>query len=480
MALNQVTLTLDVYRGDGSPIQAGTAFFVASSVLVDTTNHQVVWQYPIPVALEPPEGAADDWLPTVTLYSCDSSNLVPDGWAWTVSFQAPGAPEPFSFQLDYSNGASQYLSEQAPLYTAPVLTGYVPLPPGAPTTGEVPTATGSGYSMEWGTGGSGGLPLPGGTPSSGQVPVATGSGDASDWTTLTASDVDALPLPSGTPSSGQVPVATGTGDASAWTTLTASDAGAAELTNGMVSGGIITVSETAPLWPGPVDFWINPTVSVGLSDIAAPVSPFSMAGYELQNLGVPLSPSSGARLADLITPHPNPADEGYAGWNFDPITEQTSTTITAGLLYLLRVVPFLTTSISTVVFDLTSEGTATADENFVAVFTTASTSGNPTLALAEASSAGTLDSYLSSGGKVPCPLASSVAVTAGVPVYVGILINGTGTWKVAAGSNTPGTENAVGPRGALNRCGTGGSQTTMPSSPTFATTTPVSIWVGIG
>jgi hypothetical protein len=181
VALSSVELTLDVYGGSGQSITQGTAFFSPTSSLTDTTDHEFIWQTPIPVALEPPEGAAEDWLPTVSLYSTDSTNLSPAGWAWTVTFDAPGAPEPFSFFLPYSAGGSQYLSEQAPYYTSPVLYGYIPLPPGTPSAGQVPTATGVGSETVWGATGSTGLPLPAGTAQAGYVPVATGAGSASEW-----------------------------------------------------------------------------------------------------------------------------------------------------------------------------------------------------------------------------------------------------------------------------------------------------------
>jgi hypothetical protein len=181
VALTSVDLTLDVYNGAGSPVQQGVAFFSPSSPLTDTTDHEYVWQTPIPVALEPPPGAAEDWLPTVSLYSTDSTNLSPAGWAWSVTFDAPGAPEPFTFFLPHTAGADQYLSAQTPYYTSPVLTGYVPLPAASPSAGEVLTATGAGDGTTWGAAGSSGLPLPSGTAEPGYVPVATGTGSVTQW-----------------------------------------------------------------------------------------------------------------------------------------------------------------------------------------------------------------------------------------------------------------------------------------------------------
>jgi hypothetical protein len=155
VSLNQVTLTLDVYDGSGSLIQAGQALFTPSSPLTDTTDHLYIWQSPVAVSLVPPAGAGEDWLPTVTLYSCDSTSLQPEGWAWQVAFQAPGAPPGFSFFLDYSNGADQYLDDQTPVYSVTTMQGYMPLPSGTPSAGQVPVATGSGEASAWGAASSG-------------------------------------------------------------------------------------------------------------------------------------------------------------------------------------------------------------------------------------------------------------------------------------------------------------------------------------
>jgi lysophospholipase L1-like esterase len=154
VALNLVELTLDCFDGTGQPVTQGTAFLVASSVLTDITDHQIVWQYPIPVALEPPEGASDSWLPTVSIYATDNANLSPSGWVWTISFQAPGAPVPFSFELPYSDGASQYLSAQTPVYIAPAVSSWFTVPSVAegvssPGAGWVPVPAGSAAAAAW-------------------------------------------------------------------------------------------------------------------------------------------------------------------------------------------------------------------------------------------------------------------------------------------------------------------------------------------
>jgi hypothetical protein len=151
VSLNQVTLSLDVYDGGGNLIRAGEALFTPSVPLVDGVDHLYVWQRPIVVSLVPPAGSGGGWLPTVTLYATDSTNLSPSGWAWQVEFQAPGAPAGYSFFLAYANGASQYLDDLAPAVSVTTMQSYLPLPSGTPSAGEVPVATGPGPATAWGT-----------------------------------------------------------------------------------------------------------------------------------------------------------------------------------------------------------------------------------------------------------------------------------------------------------------------------------------
>lgn len=109
MALNQVTLYLDVYNGAGALIQAGLAYLTPSVPLTAPADHVYVWQAPVAVSLEPPSGAAPTWLPSALLYACDNTDFTQTGWKWEIAFQAPGAPPGFSFALNFANGASQYL-----------------------------------------------------------------------------------------------------------------------------------------------------------------------------------------------------------------------------------------------------------------------------------------------------------------------------------------------------------------------------------
>ena len=78
MSLNYVTLTLDVYDGQGNPMTKGTATFTPSAQLTDTTDHQITGLTPVTATFRP--GTAP---PVVKLLATDNSAPLPAGWAWT-------------------------------------------------------------------------------------------------------------------------------------------------------------------------------------------------------------------------------------------------------------------------------------------------------------------------------------------------------------------------------------------------------------
>ena len=111
MALNYVTLTLDLYDGQGSAIVAGTATLTPSVQLTDTTDHEWIPPAPLTVTFRP--GTAP---PSVKLLATDNGAPLPAGWGWIISFSGvPGNPAGFTFFLPFSSGASQFLSAQAPV-----------------------------------------------------------------------------------------------------------------------------------------------------------------------------------------------------------------------------------------------------------------------------------------------------------------------------------------------------------------------------
>ena len=141
MSLNYVTLTLDLYDGQGNPVIAGEALFTPSVQLTDTTDH--MWIPPAPVPCVFHAGG----LPTVKLLATDNSAPAPSGWGWTVSFSGvPGNPAGFTFFLPYADGSSQYLSSQAPVSSAAAMQSYLPL--SQVTSGAAYQSAGGGHSSK--------------------------------------------------------------------------------------------------------------------------------------------------------------------------------------------------------------------------------------------------------------------------------------------------------------------------------------------
>jgi len=149
-------------------------------------------------------------------------------------------------------------------------------------------------------------------------------------------------------------------------------------------------------------------------------------------IGVPTITTSNGGTAGLALDLPpymsnRPAWHGLVEWNFDPdICTATSTAITSGSVYLLRVMPNTTESVTKLTLLLGTAGTSlTAAE--VAIFnatlstrladTTTQTSGGTALTTVFAGSA----------GSVQITFNTSVTLTAGVPIYVAILCTGSGT-----------------------------------------------------
>ena len=109
MALNYVTLILDVADGTGAPVNRGLATLVPSVQLKDVADDLLVVQAPVGGQF------AGFTFPQVRLLATDNANLAPSGWEWVISFiVVPGNPVSFSFFLPYSAGATQYLSSVAP------------------------------------------------------------------------------------------------------------------------------------------------------------------------------------------------------------------------------------------------------------------------------------------------------------------------------------------------------------------------------
>jgi hypothetical protein len=218
VGLNYVTLTLDLYDGQGNPEVRGAASFVPSAVLTDA-GVEIISQDPV-VAVFHAAG-----LPAVKLLATDNAAPLPSGWTWGITFAGQAAPPaPYSIPLTASPMTFTATNATPCVFTSSG-TAYVngtgvqlsggSLPAGfsAGVTYYVTATSGSTFELAATAGGS---PLPSTSTGSGSVIAVTqflsNLSPVSSGTAFQAY----MPLPSGTPNSGQVPIATGTGEASAW------------------------------------------------------------------------------------------------------------------------------------------------------------------------------------------------------------------------------------------------------------------------
>jgi hypothetical protein len=139
VTLNYVTLTLNLFDGSGTPIQQGSALLTPSAQLTDSVDHQDITQAPVSAWFRP--GIATS--PQVTLLATDNGNVLPAGWAWTITFEnVPGNPQPFNFFLPFTSGATQLLSSQTPVFPVTTMQAYMPLSGGVFTGAVSPAEAG--------------------------------------------------------------------------------------------------------------------------------------------------------------------------------------------------------------------------------------------------------------------------------------------------------------------------------------------------
>ena len=82
MALNYITLVLDLADGTGTPLATGQALLAPSSLLTDQTGDMIV-----PRAQVTAKFAGSN--PPVRILATYNADLAPSGWAWTVHPHLP-------------------------------------------------------------------------------------------------------------------------------------------------------------------------------------------------------------------------------------------------------------------------------------------------------------------------------------------------------------------------------------------------------
>lgn len=263
MALSYVTLVLDLYDFQGSPLSGGNAVLTPSWPLGDVPNQMTLAARPLPVPF------AGLMPPAVSLLATDNESSQPTGWTWAVCFTAKGAPAAFSF----------YLPAGPASFTVTGTTATVEWTPGGGLM-ALPVGTGvqlSGDSLPAGFSqgltyyvvASSGLTVELATTPDGDALTSSGSGSGS--LTVVSRNLSSLlavpaavppvtqylPLPAGTAADGDTIVATGPG---AWEWGTASGGATDTVTPG---DGSIVIGGTTE----------NPTVETGTLDEIANLHP---------------------------------------------------------------------------------------------------------------------------------------------------------------------------------------------------------------
>lgn len=150
-----------------------------------------------------------------------------------------------------------------------------------------------------------------------------------------------------------------------------------------------------------------------------------------------------------------PADHALIGWNFDPAAATGSTALTAGVLYLHRVILRKAATVTNLIAAVTTSGsTLTAGQNLAGLY---DANGNLLASTADQSSAWT------STGIKTMALTVAQALAAGT-YYVGLLSNGTTPPTFARGSILSASMVNVGLTVATGRFTTyGTTQTSLPT-----------------
>lgn len=201
------------------------------------------------------------------------------------------------------------------------------------------------------------------------------------------------------------------------------------------------------------------------------------AGTFLVGPGIPTATVS-AGVPTLITPtasgpNPNPSDQNLKAWSYDPGLQTSSTTLTSGLVYLIRMPLAQPQWITNILIEVMAAGTGlTSGQNFVGLYssggTLIATSADQTSAWGSTglkSAALTGAPYYEQGGFVY----AAVLSTGTTPITVGrATVQGSAT--VNAGLTAAASRYATGPSG----------QTSLPGAITMSTLTPIAtaIWVG--
>lgn len=223
MALNYVTLVVDLVDGTGTVPSRGAALLAPSTVLADAADNLYIGQMQAWCQFT---GAP---APTARLLATDNPGPLPAGWAWGISFTglSPG-PAGFSFFLPAGPVSFTATSASPCVFTFTPTAGLTAMPDSAAVQlsgGSLPagfssTATyyvvnSSGVTFQLAAAVNG-SPLASASTGSGTATVTQCYLSSLSPVSSVVTMASYMPLPSGAPSAGWMPIATGAGEASKW------------------------------------------------------------------------------------------------------------------------------------------------------------------------------------------------------------------------------------------------------------------------
>jgi hypothetical protein len=174
-------------------------------------------------------------------------------------------------------------------------------------------------------------------------------------------------------------------------------------------------------------------------------------------------------------PNPGPRDQNLLAWTYDPIMQSSSSALTAGTVYMIRVQVFEPCWVSDIVLEVVDAGQSlVASENFAGLY---SASGAQIAVTADQSS-----TWASVGGK-SMPLAGGPFYVQAGYVYVAVVSNATGTLPSIGRCTVQGAASInAGLSAATSRYATGPTgQKTLPATITMSSLSPLanSFWAAL-
>lgn len=142
--VDKITLTLDEYDAVNDPITYGSVYITPSMRIPG-----LIGKVPKEVRFKPNQQATIDLFPNDLIGPLQTNGDPGNSYQISYSPDFPGSPLAWSFYLLSTDGSEQNLSDLEVISVAQAGSRYFPLPSGSlPTSGQVPTFTGSGYITE--------------------------------------------------------------------------------------------------------------------------------------------------------------------------------------------------------------------------------------------------------------------------------------------------------------------------------------------